>query len=134
MLLSFEFATSFGFKFRASRIYYGTQSDFRVKCYCCSNLLRASVLNFERLNILRDSIGLPSEMLLSFEFASSFVLNFERLDIFRDSIGLSSEKLLSFEFATSFGFKFRVSRIYYGTQSDFRVKCYCRSNLLVASF
>ena len=76
MLLSFEFATSFGFKFRASRIYYGTQSDFRVKCYCCSNFLRASVLNFERLNILRDSIGLPSELLLSFEFSKSFDFKF----------------------------------------------------------
>jgi len=76
MLLSFEFATSFGFKFLASRIYYGTQPDFRVKCYCRSNLLRASVLNFERLDILRDSIGLPSEMLLSFEFATSFGFKF----------------------------------------------------------
>jgi len=102
-LLSFEFATSFGFKFRVSRIYYGTQSDFRVKCYCRSNLLQVSVLNFERLDILLDSIRLPTE------------------------------KLLSFEFATSFGFKFLASRIYYGTQSDFRVNCYCRSNLLRAS-
>ena len=102
-LLSFEFATSFGFKFLASRIYYGTQSVFRVKCYCCSNLLQVSVLNFERLDILLDSIRLPTG------------------------------KLLSFEFATSFGFKFLASRIYYGTQSDFRVKCYCCSNLLQVS-
>ena len=42
-----------------------------MKCYCRSNLLRASVLNFERLDILRDSIGLPSEKLLSFEFCES---------------------------------------------------------------
>ena len=70
-----------------------------MKIYCRSNLLRASILNFERRDILRDSIGLPSEMLLSFEFASSFVLNFERLDILQDSIGHSSQKLLSFEFA-----------------------------------
>ena len=38
------------------------------------------------------------------------VLNFERLDIVRDLIGLPSEKLLSFEFAESFCFKFRGSR------------------------
>ena len=31
-------------------------------------------------------------------------------DILRDSIGLPSELLLLFEFATSFGFKFRASR------------------------
>ena len=81
-----------------------------MKCYCRSNLLRAWVLNFERLDILRDSIGLPSEKLLSFNFRRAAVLNFERLDILRDSIGLLSEKLLSFEFDTSFGFKFRASR------------------------
>ena len=121
-------------------IYYGTQSVFRVKSYCRSNLLGASVLNFERLDILRDSIGLPSTKLLcfnflgvsvlnferlnrlrhsighpstkllSFNFRRASVLNFERVDILRDLIGLPSEKLLSFEFSTSFGFKFRTSR------------------------
>ena len=57
-------------------IYYGTQSDFRVKCYCRSYLLRASVLNFDRVDILRDSIGLSSEKLLSLEFSQSFCFQF----------------------------------------------------------
>jgi len=39
-------------------------------------LLRGSVLNFERLNILRDTIGLPSKKLLSFDFAKSFCSEF----------------------------------------------------------
>ena len=47
-----------------------------MESYCCSNLLRASVLNFERLDILRDSIRLPSEKLLSLEFAASFGFKF----------------------------------------------------------
>ena len=53
-------------------IYYGTQSDIRVKSYCRLNLLGASVFNFEHVELLRDSIGHPSKMLLSFEFAQSF--------------------------------------------------------------
>ena len=57
-------------------IYYGTQSDFRVKCYCISNFLRALVLNFERHDILRDSIGVPSEKLLSVKFAATFGFKF----------------------------------------------------------
>ena len=57
-------------------IYYGTQSDIRVKSYCRLNFLRASVFNFERLDILRDSIGHPSKMLLSFEFGQSFNIQF----------------------------------------------------------
>ena len=36
------------------------------------NLVRAFVFNFERLDILRDSIGHPSKNLLSFEFVQSF--------------------------------------------------------------
>ena len=74
-----------------------------MKSYCRSNLLRALVLNFERLDILRDSIGLPSEKLLSLEFAASF----------RHSI-------------------FSVS-IYYGTQSDIRAKSYCPLNWIRGS-
>jgi len=35
-------------------------------------LLRASVLNFEGLDILRDTIGHPSKELLSLDFAQSF--------------------------------------------------------------
>ena len=57
-------------------IYYGTLSDIRVKLYCHLNLLRASVFNYERLEILRDSIGHPSKKLLSFEFAESFSFQF----------------------------------------------------------
>ena len=105
-LLSFEYDQSFCFQFRASGyimrlnhisklkviafcicyehpfsissvlIYYGTQSEIRVKSYCRLNLLRASVLNFECLDILRDAIEHPSKKLLSFEFDQSFSSQF----------------------------------------------------------
>ena len=81
-LLSFEFDTSFRVQLGASRyiaglnqtselkviavfifyehpfsisrvsIYYGTQSEIRVKSYCGLLLIRASVLNLERVDIL----------------------------------------------------------------------------------
>ena len=68
-------------------IYYGIQSDIRIKSYCHFNLLRASVFNFERLDILRGSIRHPSKKLLSLIFlrASDFYL--ERLNILLGSIG-----------------------------------------------
>ena len=105
-LLSFEFAQSFDIQFRASpyttglnrkskfkvivvciclellysisrvSIYYGTQSKIQVQSYCRLNLLRVSVLNFERLDILRDSIEHPSKKLLSLEFSHSFLIQF----------------------------------------------------------
>ena len=105
-LLSFELAQRFNIQFRASRyimglnktsekkiivvclcsevqhsissvsIYYGTQSDIRVKSYCRLNLHRASTFNFERVDILRASIRHPSKKLLSFELAQSFNIQF----------------------------------------------------------
>ena len=77
MLLSFEFATSFRYKFSSDSIYYGNQSDIGVKSYYGLNFLRASVFNYERLDILRDSIGNPSKKLLSLEFAQSFYFQFQ---------------------------------------------------------
>ena len=53
-------------------MYYGTQSDIRVKSYCRLIFLRASIFNYERLDILWDTIGHPIQNLLSFEFAQSF--------------------------------------------------------------
>jgi len=88
-------------------------------------LLRASVLNFERVDILRDSIEHPSKRLLSFEFATSFrfqfgasrlnllrasIFNLENLDILRDSIEHPSIKLLFFEIAQSLCSQFGASR------------------------
>ena len=67
--------------------YYNTQSDVRVKSCCRLNLIRASVFNLERLDVLHDSVRHPTKKLLSFEFARTSVFNFERLDILRDSIG-----------------------------------------------
>jgi len=41
------------------------------------NWLRASTFNFERLDMLRDSIRHPSKKLLSFELAQSFDIQFQ---------------------------------------------------------
>ena len=101
-LLLFEFCRSFCFQFRASRyiigvnrtsklkvivvcfgyelpfsnlsvsIYYGTQSDIRVKSYCRLNFQRASIFNLEHLDILQDSTGHPCIKLLSIQFSQSF--------------------------------------------------------------
>ena len=88
-------------------IYYGTQSDTRVKSYCHLNLLRASVFNYERLDILWDSIGNPSKKLLWFGFDTSFRFQFGAS---RYITGLSrtSEKFLSlFEFLGVSFFNFK---------------------------
>jgi len=138
-LLLFALGTSFHFEFRASwyitglnrtsewkvivvcickellfsissvSIYYRTQSDIRVKSYCRLNLLRASVFNFEHLDIARDLIGHPSKKLLSFEFDMSFRFQFGASRYIPGLSRKPSKKLLSFEFARIFCFQFRAS-------------------------
>ena len=84
-LLSFDWAKSLCFEFRAS--WYitglnqksdlnGIHSDIRVKSYCPLNLLRASGFNYLHLDILWDTIGHPSKKISSFEFAQSLRCQF----------------------------------------------------------
>ena len=105
-LLSFKFAQSFRIQFWASQyimgpnrtsekkdivvwiflelrfsipgapIYLGTQSNIRVKSYCCLSFVGDYIFNFERLDILQHSIRHPSKKLLLFEFSRSFRFQF----------------------------------------------------------
>ena len=115
-LLSFEFAQSICFEFRASPYITGVNRTSELKSYCRLNLLRASVFNFERLDILRASIGYPSKKLLSFEFDTSF----------RFTVGASR---IWYELLFSIS---SVSK-YQGTQSDIRGRSYCGLHLVRAS-
>ena len=94
-------------------IYIGRQSDSRGKSYCRLILLKASVLNFEGLDILRVKIYCHLILL------RASVLNFEHLDILRDTIGHPSKKFLSFDFAQSFRSEIRASRYTSGHNRTF---------------
>jgi len=150
-LLSFEFATSFFFQFGASRyitglnrtseykvivvwicselrislssvsIYYRIQSDIRVKSYCRLNFLGASILNLERLDILRDSIRHPCRKLLSFEFDSSFHFQFGASRYITRLNRTSVYKVIVVWMCYELPFSIWSISIYYETQSDIRV-------------
>ena len=82
-----------------------------VKSYDHSNLLRASVFHFERLDIftgLNQTSDKKGYCRLNLLKASVF--HFERLDILQDSIRHPSKKLLSFEFGQSFNIQYRAFR------------------------
>jgi len=114
-------------------IYYGTQSDTRVKSYCRLNLLRASILNYERLDILRDSIGHPSKKLLSFEFTQSFYFQLRASRYITGLNRTSETKVIVVWICSEILFSITSVSIYCGTQSDIRVKIYCRLIFLKAS-
>ena len=143
------------FSISSISIYYETQSNIRVKSYCRFNFKRASIFNLECFDLWQDSIGHPSKKLLSFEFDMSFRFQFGASRYITGLSRISEKNLSSFEFSRSFYFHFRACRyiiglnrtseykvifvwicselmfsiscvsIYYGTQSEFRVKCYC---------
>ena len=71
-LWQFEFLKSSRCSISSVSIYYARESDLRVKCYDHLNLLRASVVNFERPDELCHRIGHPCEKLWPFEFVESF--------------------------------------------------------------
>ena len=161
-LLSFEFSTCFRFQFGASRyvtglnrtslykvsvvrifyelpfsissisIYYGTQSDIRVKSYCRLNLIRTSILNFECLDILRESIGRPSKKLLSFEFATSFRFQYGASRYITGLNRTSVYKVIVISICSELLVSILSVSIYFLIQSDIRVKSYCRLNWLRA--
>ena len=114
-------------------IYYGKQSHIRIKSYCHLNLLRASVFNYERVDILRDIIGLPSKKLLSFEFSQSIYFQF-RVSRYITGLNRTSELKVIFVWIC-YELPFSITSVltYYGTQSDIRVKIYCPMNLLRSS-
>ena len=109
------------------------QSDIKVKSYCHLNFLRASVFNFERLDILPDSIRHPSIKLLSFEFCESFNIQFRASLIIKWLNRRSESKGIVVWICSELLFSITSVSIYYRTQSDILVKSYCRLNLHSAS-
>ena len=90
--------------------------------------------NFERLDILRDSVGHPCIMLLSFEFATSFHFQFGASRYITGLNRTFDYKVIVVWNCQELLFSISSVLIYYGTQSDIQVKTYCCSNLLRASY
>ena len=64
-------------------IYYGTQSDIRVKSYCRLNLIRASVFNMEHPSINYDTLsGIRVKIYFRLNFLRVSIFNLEGLDIY----------------------------------------------------
>ena len=104
------FCSKFLFWISSVSIYYGTQLDVREKSYYRLNLLRASVFNFERLDILRNTIRRTRKSYYLLNLLRASVFNFECLDILRDSFRHPSKQLLSLEFTQSFSYQLRASQ------------------------
>ena len=94
------------------------------------NLLWAIVFNFVSLDILWYSIEHPSKKLLSFNFAQSFYSEFRASRYITRHNRTSELKVMVVWISWENFFSILSVSIYYETQSDIRVKGYCRLNLL----
>ena len=120
----------FLFSISCVSIYYRTQPDFPVKIYYRLNLLKASVLNFEQLELLRDSIGHSSQKLLWFEFADSFCIQFRSSRIIKWLNRTSESKFIVIWICSKLLFSISSVLIYYGIQSIIHVTSYCDLHFL----
>ena len=132
-LIVVSFFSELPFSITSVSISYRAQSDIRVKSYSRLNLLRVSVFNYERLDILRDSIRHPSQKLLSFDFSKRFRFKF-RASWYIIGLDQTSElKVIVVRFFSKLLFSITSVSISYGKNSDIRVKSYCRLIFLRAS-
>ena len=102
------------FKLLISMIYYGPQSDIRVKTFAPRNSSGSSMLNFECRDRLLGLFGDPVEKLWSFVYAMGFIF-FLRASRYIMSFNRESEtNVMVFEFAWSVHFYFRGRRYIMG--------------------
>ena len=96
-------------------------------------LLRASALNFERLFLLRDSIGHMSKNILSFEFPTSFFFQFKASRYITAICRKSVYKVIIVSIFLEVQVSILSVPICYPIQSNIIEKSYCRLNFLEAS-
>ena len=106
-LWTFEFHKRFRCLISSVSIYYVWKSDIHVKSYDQSNLSRASLFNFERLDILYRRIGHPRQKSWPLEFLKSFCCSISSMSIcyvpasvisvkIHDHLNLSSASVFQF--------------------------------------
>ena len=153
-LWPFEFLESFRCSFSSVSIYHGPHTYTRVKSYGRLNFMKASVFNFDCLDILFTWIGHPSEMLKPFKFFESFRSSFSSVSIYHGPhtytqfqsygrLNLPRASVLNFDRLNILCAGIRdpieilctISRvsIYYEPESDIIVKSYDQLNFSRAS-
>jgi len=117
------------FQLSSAVIYYGPQSDIRVKTFAGRNFAESSLLNYESLNRFPALCGDPEERLWPFEFAMGFIFQ-QRVSLYIINIYRTSEtKVMAVRICVAIPLPLSSVVIYYRAQSDIRVKTFTRRNL-----
>jgi len=116
------------FQLLITMIYYGPQSDIRVKTLARQNSPESSKLNFERRDRLLALFGDPVEKLWSFVFAMGFIYFLRASKQIMTLDRASESNLMTVRICMGIPFQLLITMIYYGPQSDNCVKSFARRN------
>ena len=109
-------------------IYYGPQSDIRVKSFARRNSPESFMINFERRDRLLGLFGDPVEKLWSFVFAMGFIFILRASRYIMSFNRESESNVMAVRICVVCPFLLSRAMIYYGPQSDILVKCFARRN------
>jgi len=134
MLWPFEFLQSFHCSISSISICDAPESYLRDKCYDHLNCSRASTVQFRASRCIM-CLNRTSELKFMTIWISRELplFNFVLVDILFAWIGPLSEKLWPFELLSSIHCSIASVSIYYGPESDLRVKSYDHLNFLIPS-
>ena len=103
-------------------IYYGPQSDIRVKSFARRNSPESFMINFERRDRLLGLFGDPVEKLWSFVYAMGFIFFLRASQQIMRLDRASESNVMAVRICMGIPFQLLIAMIYYGPQSDMRVK------------
>ena len=106
------------FQLLIAMIYYGPQSDTRVKTLARQNSPESSMLNFERRDRLLSLFEDPEEMLRPFVFAMGFIFILRASQYIMSFNRESESNVMAVRICVVSPFLLSRAMIYYGPQSD----------------
>ena len=109
-------------------IYYGPQSDIRVKSFARRNSPESFMINFERRDRLLGLFGDPVEKLWSFVFAMGFIFFLRASQQIMSLDRACESNVIAVRICMGIPFQLLIAMIYYGPQSDIRDKTLARRN------
>ena len=116
------------FQLLIAMIYYGPQSNMRVKTLARRNLPEFSMLNFERRDRLLSLFGDPEQKLWPYVFAMGIIFILRASRYIMSLILESGSYVMAVRICVVSPFLLSRAMIYYGPQSDIRVKSFTRRN------
>jgi len=121
------------FQLSNAMIYCGAQLDIRVKTFVLRNLPESSLLHSECLNRFSSLCGNLEERLWPFEIVMGFIFQQRASQYIINISRTSASKVMVVRICVGIPFQLSSAMIYYGTQSNIRVKTFARRNLSESS-